>query len=1762
LLPASSRPEAAVKERAEPAATAGGAVIRARRGGPDLADLEPLLGDVLVEGEVARSPLAAIYRIRLGAGPERGALALKVALHPGSAEDLVRFRHEVRLLAEVRHPNVVEVHDFGVLPGDFPFLTMELLAPRPLAELLAAGDWEGFYDLAIQAAAGLAHIHRHGIVHLDIKPANLGLVPDEARRGLRLKILDFGLAQNARGPLDRAIRGTLAYAAPEILLQDSYDHRADLYSLGMTLFELATGVLPSAGDDLKAIRFHLEAELPDPSALRPDMPPALVAIIRRLLERDPQRRFPSAGRLLVELARAAGREIDSAQLALGEGTVLASTLIGREEFLARLREELRRAAAGEGGVVVVEGGEGIGKSRLLREFRLLAAIEGGTVAQGRALADRPQPLRAVVEAFRHLGVDLSGLKTSAGSGDESERYRLFREIAAQLVRLAQRASPLVVVIEDGHLAGRETQELLCFFAVELRRHPVLLVASRRPPAEARDGEVDLLDTTPEITFLHLPPLGRKATEQLVDACLGTQELLPALYDWVYERSGGRPAAIQRLVRYLVDERVLRFRSGEWKPSLQALQVLASRTGTLEELDRQRLAHLPAPERRALDAAAVIGEPFLLKTLADLLGQTAEDTYAQLANLVAPAILERVHEAAGAVYWFADPKLRDALYGELDPAVAKAFHLALGELLEKRIEAGQTHLVATVAEHFWRSTERVRSLPYLLAGAEAARAVHGHTEAAVLYGRAAEVANEAGDRFAYARARASQADALVAAGSYPRALRMYRELLAEVANLGRRAEDRRFRASLWLRAGRVHGRLAERDAELEAFEKGLEQLAGLDDPELEIDLLHGKAWAQKNAADERAAFETAREALRRASRHGFHRQRASLLNSLGMIFFARGDLRRAERLVRRGLRAAELAGEDRLRGKLRNNLGNILWRRGEAETALALFRDNLGFCERINDLWGQLTALNNLGILESSRGNFKAAREPLLRGLEIERRIGAREAEALARLSLGQVEEILGDWTRAERHYERVLKLLADTPEHPDRVAAQLQLASLARKRGAWGDAERLGLAALASAERIGDHDLEAQCHLQLGLVEKDREHWDAARSRLERALALAGGGAREGRARIQTSLADLLLRRGDRAGAQALVGEVRATVESAGDRFGLGKLLSVEGRLAIDQGQFEEAEKLFAQGVRQLEEVEAPYEYARSLYEWGVRTLHPDLAVERLDRALIAFERLGASSEVDKCRGVIEHVRERHRLELSRRAPVGLYEVVKVINSSLDLDEVLDKTMDLVLERLRAERGMIVFANNLTGELEVVNDRNLGADPALEGRRLSETVVRRVIEKREPVLTVDAQTDARFAGAESITASHILSILCVPLAIRDRLVGAIYIDHCRSRHLFAEKDLQFLAAFADQAAIAIENARLYGEISTSRQKLKEENEVLRREMLSNRHLGSIVGKSRAIQELRSAIERISSSSSTVLIRGESGTGKGLVARILHSVSSRRDGPFINFNCAALPETLVESELFGHEKGAFTGAMAQKPGRFELAHRGTIFLDEIGKVSRAVQSKLLRVVEDKEFERVGGTKTLKVDVRIMAATNLDLEDAIVRGEFREDLYYRLNIIPIVLPPLRERREDIPFLVQHFLEKITKDLGIATKDVAQDALDLLVGYRWPGNVRELEASIHRALVLTASDVLRARDFPWINPQLQTAAVATVAATGGAVPLATLANGGYQEILDNLDRRLIAEALEQTGGRIREAARVLSIARNTLKAKMRKFGLTGSG
>ncbi|HNT58123.1 MAG TPA: sigma 54-interacting transcriptional regulator, partial [Syntrophales bacterium] len=336
-----------------------------------------------------------------------------------------------------------------------------------------------------------------------------------------------------------------------------------------------------------------------------------------------------------------------------------------------------------------------------------------------------------------------------------------------------------------------------------------------------------------------------------------------------------------------------------------------------------------------------------------------------------------------------------------------------------------------------------------------------------------------------------------------------------------------------------------------------------------------------------------------------------------------------------------------------------------------------------------------------------------------------------------------------------------------------------------------------------------------------------------------------------------------------------------------------------------------------------------------------------------------------------------------------------------------------------------------------------------------------------------------------------------------------------------------------------------------RQEAMEEREILIQENLRLRsglkeqfHPANIIGKSRGMHEVYDMIAQVSKSSANVLIRGESGTGKELVANAIHYHSLRANKPLVKVNCAALPETVLESELFGHEKGAFTGASFQRKGRFELAHGGTIFLDEVGDFPPSVQIHLLRVLQEREFERVGGSETIRVDVRIIAATNRNLEEVMKEGRFREDLYYRLNVFPIYIPPLRERKTDIPLLADFFVERYSKQNNKKIVRICTHALDMLMSYHWPGNVRELENCIERAVLLSNDGVIHGYDLP---PSLQTSDYS-----------GTVYRGGLQGALDGLEKDLILDALKTSRGNVAKAARLLDVTERILGLRIRKFGM----
>jgi Nif-specific regulatory protein len=422
----------------------------------------------------------------------------------------------------------------------------------------------------------------------------------------------------------------------------------------------------------------------------------------------------------------------------------------------------------------------------------------------------------------------------------------------------------------------------------------------------------------------------------------------------------------------------------------------------------------------------------------------------------------------------------------------------------------------------------------------------------------------------------------------------------------------------------------------------------------------------------------------------------------------------------------------------------------------------------------------------------------------------------------------------------------------------------------------------------------------------------------------------------------------------------------------------------------------------------------------------------------------------------------------------ALYEITRVINSILEPDALLEKILEVAMAHLNAERGFVLLAKqDGQGGFSVSAAKNFGSPQTSDAFAASSSVVRTVIDTGTPVLTYDALTDERFEASTSIITQKILSIICIPLRLSNQPIGAVYLDSSVSRKAFTEESMKFLTVFGHLAAISLENAQRYARLQSENRRLQEAVDLAQR-------FSHLVGSSERWRRVLERMERVLDVDVAVLITGESGTGKELIARTIHDHGTRQGQPFVAVNCSAIPDQLLESEMFGYVRGAFTGASSDKKGLVEVAERGTLFLDEVADLPPVLQAKFLRLLQEREYRRVGDTKTRTADIRVIAATNRRLEEDVKSGRMREDLFFRLNVVGIHLPPLRERREDIPLLAQHFLRRAAEQYRRPVDSIHAEAMQVLLANEWRGNIRELQNTLERAVVLCRGNQLTRKDF----------------------------------------------------------------------------------
>lgn len=1655
-------------------------------------------------------------------------------------DDVLRaaFEREFALLASVSIPGVAPVYDFGVMRAQAgqpakPFFTRAYIEGEPLDAAVSGRDLQARLQLFVRMTAVIIPLHRVGIVHGDLKPGNVIIDPNG-----RAFLIDFGLSR-AQGP--QTVRdthgpvGTPAFMAPELLRGESSSIAGDIYALGVTLFWLVTGEIPYAELGSRATAAKLDgARLQLPAA--GGVGRSALEVAQRALAADPRDRFPCVDELHASVERLLTGP-QRASVPAPARAFVAPRPRAHKDHLARLEAFVTgrgtRTVAG-----LVSAPTGGGKSLLLQELkwrlqlgsRLVLEIFAGRGSGAQALIGLVEQLLTVLgdehaesEPAREL---LRALRS--GTLDEASAAK---GLAVLLQAVAAEAS-LVVLVDDLDRADAVLGSVLRSAIHAESASGVALIASATQPTAAAVRELQ-----PNVTF-ELPRLSHEDIAALAAEALGSLDatVVSALCDHVAGLPGALMSALYELSALTAVTRA-------------DVQNLPPEAATLA-LTQVRLARLPAAERELLNVLALI--PSLPETLvASAIRRSPSDTAAACARLEAEGIVAR--DATSLM--LADGTLRKSLLVALraaarepetdhgaDSAKQYAARLLNGPGLASLGAPERAELAVIAEDH-----DTLRALALLAANALTQLGAHG---------RAAQLLDAA-----LPHAAAAQRD----------------EVLLQLAQARNSLGEHETAASL-------AGTLAE--------------CAGAS-PQLRADACVIAA----RALTALSRWEDAIAALNRVPADADGAKRARVQRELAKIHLRRGDYPAVSSAVELGLACAP--ANDAVRVELLGTKGMVAQYGGDTNGARACHEAALALARQLGERRDEVNALAYLAIGFQRSGDMPHARDLFAQSLEIARELGDVGSMATSSLNLGVLQFYMGEHGAAAEHYASAVSLARRAGRLSTQIQARANLSHLhvyfglyeiARseidevRRDAQAAGSRYFMAQMTgqSADlhaRTGQvdqaligYDEAIARYTELGQTREVAEHnLDAAEALLDRNGPVDGSAAAArlatARERIEKEQMDDLRMRLD-----MLVARVRLTNGEADAAAVALDQVVTRARKAHDRDVEWSALAALAIAHEQVGSVFAARTSARSsvevLEEVALRIPreHRDAFWQDARRRAVR-ERANRSEQ----HALSEPRTEHHTLMLDASAErERLFQIIKRLASEHDLDRLLERIIESAVDLSAAERGSVMLVD-ATGNLtpQFTRSRMTVQDEALAS--FSRSIAEAVLIDGEPIVTVDATADGRLSSYVSVHKLMLRSVACLPIRGHAGTVGVLYLEHRRSRGRFSDASVDLLSAFADQAAIAIENARLLEEIRRQKLELEKSNTELEQaktdledlllkrtrqledvqrelERVAPRVGGpsryGMVAKSGVMNRIFDAMGRLAGNAVPVVIGGESGTGKELVARGIHAIGPRASQPFVALSCGSLPETLLESELFGHVKGAFSGADRDKRGVIAAASGGTLFLDEVSEMPGKMQIDLLRVLEEKTVCRLGSEVEEPVDVRILVATQRSLRELVEQNVFREDLYYRLGVVELWLPPLRERREDIPLLCEHFLREFSEREHVPRRHLTRAALARLVELPWPGNVRQLSHVLVQACVMAEGVAIDVGDL--VTPEPGPRALASQPPVAAEAVISTLDDHR------NIEKQRILAALEACGWNRVRAAQTLGMPRRTFYRRLADYSI----
>ena len=1624
-------------------------------------------------------------------------VALKLLETP-TAQLREAFHFEFGVLRGLHHPRLSQVHDFGVLDSE---LTSK------------AGSVE---DLASPASSGSAEVHFNPCFYTsDFVP---GTTLDAYARGASwqrasqplcdalgaLRLLhtarfrhgDFKPANVLVDPSGRGVLIDLSCAAA--LTRHGRMTTGDASISGTPGFlapEVLSGTQIDERADLYAVGVTLDQMV---SVLDAEAPREVHDLARRLTQTNPEKRPADVDEVLEVL----GVE----PTLIHPAVAIVSRFVGRQAELDAAGNAQTALLDGTAGprVLHIVGDSGTGRSGLLREIKWRAQQQCRVIECN---ANAAEAMDRLVTATLDAGEGVTEDGPSAGG--------LAAMLAARESLVGETSRPVVWIVDDADQLEPSQQELLLGLCRVLEpTDSGLLVVSSLPELEL---------PAPGLRRLELGPLTPAQIEHWVGDSLAKRSRAQ-----LAQLSGGSPATLRSVLGQI----------GSGQLSEEELERVTDRSA----LSRRRskiVASLGEAGQRALGLLALLGG--VLRSIQ--IGQL-EIPIAALDELVA---VGQVECGDGGWKLICGGQI-DPITQALPPGLITELHREvaewLGGQLAQWVASAATEPIPTRATTGEAASLAARQVLHLALADDRRQAAKLLVERANHHGAAP---------VAWWRAACAVAD-----GCATPAVQLATARLEQAAG---HPSDALARLSTLLAAQPA----AQTSMELH-IELGSCHLELGHSKEAKDHLEHVRTDGPNAAQRGRSTYLLARSLLQhgaygdaaRLAEQGLEDDveppaRADLLETAGVALSFQGDLPGARRRLDEAATLLQGLADPRRSVRAHGNRALVAYNLGDLGAALKDYRSAVALAEQhgLSDLLA--TAALNLATACHQSGQWADALSLYLRGLRIAVALGQLGNEALIRFNLAKLQADLGLFDRAK-----------------------------GTALGCREIAERAAIPMLdAAAETVCGEVAAAQ-----GQPGRARQHFVAARA------GLSQHGSLRDQAEVDIQLAALLIRAEELEQAAALLDQSEAQLQGADAQDVECRLAVARGRLALAHGRSSEAASL-AEGAAQIAgrlgqhdlEAECEQLLGQAWAAQGAATL----ADQHGQRARALWERTAAPLTTSVRDAFWRHPRRaglgpavapsalvaapltatrEHRLEL-------LLKINQRLNSSLRSDEVLELTMDAAIELTGAERGFVLLAADTTRaggpthrksrpdrDLHVAVARNLDRE-ALDPSHLelSRGIAEQVMRTGEPLVTGDAQTDGRFHDQASVHAMHLKSVICVPVAGPAGVLGALYLDNRFQRGHFTELDIAGLRAFGDQVAIALTNAQLHDDLRQRNRELETERrrvealvqgqaaEIDRLTEEAKRHritrqyrfdYSAIVATSPAMDAVFALLDRVIDTELPILIQGDSGTGKELIARAIHLNSPRSKGPLVTINCGALPESLLESELFGYERGAFTGADRARDGLVVQARGGTLFLDELGEMPRQMQVKLLRVLQEREVQPLGSAKVIPVDFRLVCATNRRLRDEVEQGSFREDLFYRISAVEVTLPPLSDRAEDIPPLAAHMLTRVAEQLNRQVPELTAQALRKLAGFDWPGNVRQLEHVITKAVALSEGARIHGRDIDL------------------PAPLPSAPAGLSRAAFERTEIENIAASLAENRWNVTKVARLLGIPRPTLYRRIKRHGL----